>query len=241
MTLSTIGPLRVRAFGGTDGRGGGDGPAVLLCHGFGAPGDDLCGLSQAIALPRGVRWFFPEAPLRVDFGFGMEGRAWWHIDMVRLQQAIFSGRVRSLIEETPDGLLEARAMLEACIGELIEKHGVVREKLIVGGFSQGGMLSTEVSLFAEQPFAGLAVMSGTLLSQERWREAAARTASRLSVFLSHGRADPLLPFVLAEALCSMLKENGAHVTWVPHQGQHEIPMPVLAKLSAFMGERLSVT
>ena len=48
MTLSTIGPLRVRSFGGSDRRGGGDGPAILLCHGFGAPGDDTYTLQATL-------------------------------------------------------------------------------------------------------------------------------------------------------------------------------------------------
>lgn len=239
MTLLSLGSLKVRAFGGTDGRGGGDGPAIVLCHGFGAAGDDLCGLYQAIDVPASVRWFFPEAPLRVDFGFGMEGRAWWHIDMVKLQEAIFRGQARRLVEETPDGLHEARIALESCVEALSREFGVSRGNIIIGGFSQGAMLSTELALFSEQPFAGLVVMSGTLLSQDRWRAAAVRSAPSISAFVSHGRSDPLLPFVLSEALCAMLREHGANVVWVPHSGQHEIPMPVLAKLSAFVAERFA--
>ena len=42
MREEQLGGLRTRVTGGTDGKGGGRGPLVLLLHGFGAPGDDLC-------------------------------------------------------------------------------------------------------------------------------------------------------------------------------------------------------
>src|SRR5947209_15886119 len=41
MKESMVAGLRVRWAGGDDREGGGDGPLVILMHGFGAPGDDL--------------------------------------------------------------------------------------------------------------------------------------------------------------------------------------------------------
>jgi phospholipase/carboxylesterase len=239
MTLSTIGSLRVRTFGGSDRQGGGDGPAILLCHGFGAPGDDLCSLARVIPAGSDVRWFFPEAPLTVDFGYGMMGRAWWQIDMMRLQEAMMRGNPRILRDETPVGLAEARSALEGCVDALEREHGVVRERLIIGGFSQGGMVTTEVALHAARPFAGLAVMSGALLCEDRWREAASASGPSIHALMSHGRGDPLLPFEDAVALKELLEAAGASVAWVPHNGQHEIPMIVLQRLGTFAGERFA--
>jgi phospholipase/carboxylesterase len=241
MTLSTIGPLRVRSFGGSDRRGGGDGPAILLCHGFGAPGDDLCSLARVVPVSSGVRWFFPEAPLTVDFGSGMQGRAWWPIDMIRLQEAMMRGDPRVLRGETPPGMAEARSALEGCIEALERDHGVARDRLVIGGFSQGGMVTTEVALHAARPFAGLVVMSGTLLCEDRWQKAGVASAPKLHALMSHGRADPLLPFGEAVALKEMLEAAGASVAWVPHNGQHEIPMIVLQRLGTFAGERFGLT
>jgi phospholipase/carboxylesterase len=241
MTPTMIGPLRVRCFGGDDRKGGGDGPAILLCHGFGAPGDDLCSLARVIAAGSGVRWFFPEAPIALELGYGIEGRAWWPIDMMRIQQALMRGDRRSLVDETPDGLAPARADLEGCIDVLEREHGVARERLILGGFSQGAMLTTEIALFASRPFAGLVVMSGTLLSQARWREAAKTSAPSIHALISHGRADPLIPFEGAEELRQALSGAGARVEWVPHNGQHEIPMVVLERFGAFATARFAAS
>ena len=70
-----LGGLKVRLTGGMDGNGGGEGPVVMLLHGFGAPGDDLVPLADVIEAPRGTRWLFPEGPLPLNMGFG-DSRAW---------------------------------------------------------------------------------------------------------------------------------------------------------------------
>ena len=235
MLPELLGPLRVHAAGGSDGRGGGDGPAILLCHGFGAPGDDLVSLARVIDAGPGVRWFFPEAQLTVPGA----GRAWWPLDMARIQAMQMRGDPRVLAEETPAGLATARAALEATIAALEAERGVARDKLIVGGFSQGAMLTTEVALHASRPFAGLAVISGNLLSAERWTEAAGRSGPSIHAFVAHGRRDPVLPFVGAESLHALLLKVGASVDWVTHGGGHEIPPPVVVGLAAFARRRFS--
>jgi phospholipase/carboxylesterase len=231
MPPQTIGPLRVTTLGPSEG------PAILLCHGFGAPGTDLVPLAREIDAGRGVRWFFPEAPLELGFG----GRAWWEIDMVRLQRMQLTGQRHVLAAETPPGLREARAALEATIDELERSFGVRREALVIGGFSQGAMLTTEVALHAERPFAGLVVLSGNLVSADRWTEAARRTGASLHALLTHGKSDPILPLDGAEALRDLLVATGADVQWVLHRGQHEIPPPALDALAAFARKRLQAS
>jgi phospholipase/carboxylesterase len=235
MVSELLGPLRVHAAGGSDGRGGGDGPAILLCHGFGAPGDDLVALARVIDAGRSTRWFFPEAPLTVPGA----GRAWWPLDMARIQMMMMRGDPRVLAEETPAGLDQARAALEATIDALETERGVGRDRLLLGGFSQGAMLTTEIALHAARPFAGLVVLSGNLLSAERWTEAAGRSGPTLHAFLAHGRRDPVLPFAGAEALRALLEKSGAEVEWVAHGGGHEIPPPVVTGLAAFARRRFS--
>jgi phospholipase/carboxylesterase len=237
MKLLELGGLRVRALGGEDREGGGDGPAVLLCHGFGAPGDDLVGLARGIDAGPGVRWFFPEAPIALEVGMGMTGRAWWPIDMMRLQMAMARGEPRNL-DETPDGLGHASTLLRACIDALVSSQGVDPKRLVIGGFSQGAMLTTEVALHDPRVFAGLAILSGTLVSRERWTLAAKTRAPSLHVLQTHGRHDPILPFGTAEVLSQMLQAAGADLRFVPFAGQHAIPAPALDALGAFCRARL---
>ena len=238
ITKRKAGSLTVHCTGGTDGKGGGDGPAVVLSHGFGAPGDDLVSLAGAVdhgPLAGKLRWFVPEAPGVVDVGGGMRGREWWHIDMLRIQQAMMSGQRMKMIEETPEGLADARAALEGCLAAL----SLDPARTILGGFSQGAMLSTEVQVHRDAPFAGLAILSGSLLSVDRWSPAIAERARKLHVFQSHGQRDPIIPFDAAAALRNLLQAHGADLEFVAFPGGHEIPRVVLQGLGRFVQKILS--
>lgn len=215
------------------------GPAIVLCHGFGAPGDDLVPLARVVDAGRDVRWFFPEAPGTVDLGLGGAGRAWWPIDMARLQLMIERGTPRDLAQETPEGMAGARAALEGCLAALEKEQGVDPATTIVGGFSQGAMLASEVVLHAERPFAGLAALSGALVSEDRWRDAAETSGRSIHAIVTHGRRDPILPFDGGRALAEMLASSGAKVRFVPHGGAHEIPPAALDALAELARERLS--
>lgn len=239
------GDLNVVGVGGEDRDGGGEGPAIILCHGFGASGDDLVSLARVVDVGpdeagRETRWFFPAAPLDLSSMFGGAARAWWNIDVEALVLRQQRGELREMAKETPDRLVRARAELLSTLDSLEASHAVRRDRTILGGFSQGAMLTTEVALHAfDRPFAGLAVLSGTLLSEARWIEAAKRTGPALHALVTHGRRDPILPFIGAEALRDMLTAAGATVDFVPHGGQHEIPESALAGLARLARNRLT--
>jgi len=102
------------------------------------------------------------------------------------------------------------------------------------------MIATEVALFAHaRPFAGLAILSGALISADRWEKAAERSGPAIAAIMSHGRRDPILPFETGEALRDLLLKHGAKVTFVPHNGAHEIPPPALEALATLARERLA--
>jgi phospholipase/carboxylesterase len=230
MNELTMGGLRCRLVGGTDREGGGSGPLVVLLHGFGAPGDDLVPLWRQIDAPPGTRFLFPEAPIALPPPYG-GGRAWWLIDLERLERAMVGGELRNLTHDVPAGMAESRAKVTALLGEVEAK--LAPSHLFLGGFSQGAMLSCDVALHDPVKLAGLALFSGTLLAQDDW---APRMAARkgLKVLQSHGRADPLLPFVIAERLRDMLKEAGLDVTWIAFNGGHGIPPSALDGLSTML-------
>jgi len=230
MSILQVGPLRVRTLG----RSAPKAPAIILCHGFGAPGDDLVGLARAIDVGPGVRWFFPEGPLAVD----REGRGWWPVDMIRLQMELARGGRQWDPSATPDGMPEALDALRACVRALISDHGVDPARTIIGGFSQGAIITTDIALHHEPSFAGLALLSGSHVCRDRWASALAKVGKRQHVFQSHGRRDPLLPFPIAEAFHRTLVEAGAEASFLPFDGGHEIRPGVLDAFGSFCRARL---
>jgi len=235
MRSEQLGDLRVHITGGVNREGGGDGPLVVLLHGFGAPGTDLVGLWRVLDVPSKVRFAFPEAPLSMP-QLGM-GRAWWMLDMAKIEQAMMSGVPRDLSGEDPPGLPAARAQVLDMLDALQEKLGVSGTKTVLGGFSQGAMLSTDIALSTDRELAGLALMSGALLAKERWMAGLGRRAG-LPVFQSHGQQDMLLGFGQAEKLHELLEGAGLAASFLPFRGGHEIPMPVLERLGGFLRSTL---
>lgn len=212
--------------GGPDREGGGDGPVVVLLHGFGAPGHDLVPLWRVLDVPREVRFVFPEAVHELGGAYG-EGRCWWPIDMVALDAAMRRGETRNLSQQEPDGLVPAREHATLVVEEVLATLAPKDGALFLGGFSQGAMLACELALsLPALPLRGLVLMSGTLLAEPRWTQAA-KSRKGLNVVQSHGREDPLLPFSQAEALRDLLTSAGLSVEFLPFRGGHEIPSAVL--------------
>ena len=57
----------------------------------------------------------------------------------------------------------------------------------------GAMVACEVAFQSDEPLAALVVLSGTPVDRAGWRERMSRRQG-LPVFMSHGRADNILPF-----------------------------------------------
>jgi phospholipase/carboxylesterase len=233
MRKERFGELSATVTGGTDGRGGGDGPLVVLMHGYGAPGDDLVDLAQFLHVPKSVRFVFPEAPTLLQGG---PGRAWWMLDMAALERRMRGERIdRS--EELPAALPALREVLLTSLAAMETSLGVGRERMLLGGFSQGSMLACDVALHAEVKPAGLVLLSSTLLAQTAW-SAQLHSVRGLPVLQTHGQRDPILPYEDAERLRDLLLEAGAALRFVSFPGGHELPPVTLEALAAFIREQL---
>ncbi|HUJ59985.1 MAG TPA: hypothetical protein VLX92_15880, partial [Kofleriaceae bacterium] len=215
---------------------------VVLLHGFGAPGDDL--VSLAGVLPRSARYVFPAAPLELDGMFGGRApvapdqaraggaRAWWLLDLARLEAELRAGIPRDRSDEIPAGLPAAREHVTRLLDQLGPRLGG-GGKLVLGGFSQGAMLAIDVALHREPLPDAIVAMSGTLVAEAEWQPRMARLRG-VPVFQSHGRYDMLLPFTVAETLRDRMRAAGATVDWQPFVGGHEIPPGVVGALSEFL-------
>ena len=230
MREQRFGRITVRLTGGDDREGGGDGPLVVLMHGFGAPATDLVGLWRVLDVPKSVRFAFPEAPHEIP---GMPfSRAWWMLDLERAERAMAAGP-RSYADEIPPGMEEATDAVVEMLDAMTEATGTPSEKLVVGGFSQGSMAACNAVFTREVAPAGLVVLSGTPVNLSAWKAGMTKRTG-LPVFQSHGEQDPLLSFRAAQALRDAMEGASLRNEWAPFRGGHEIPMSVLQALGAFL-------
>lgn len=121
---------------------------------------------------------------------------------------------RSALEESiktkgrdPDGLLDSVAYIKELIGQEVAA-GIPEDRVVVGGFSQGGQIALRTFLDQVPPLAGCAAMSTWLGSNQTL---ASEQIKERPVFLAHGSADPLLPSFLAQKSYDELQRLGMFV------------------------------
>ena len=199
--------------------------AVILCHGFGAPATDLVSIGRELIsadarLGKAV-YVFPGAPLELDPMF--DARAWWMVDMEKLQRLMESGQTREMHSESPARLPICRELINQVIEQVKRDYELTSGQIVLGGFSQGAMLSTDVALHASEPLGGLIVWSGALINEPVWKKLAEQQ-SPLNIVESHGTQDPILPIEAARDLKAMLTAAGHQVRYAEFVGPHTIPL-----------------
>lgn len=210
-----------------------EGPTVILFHGFGADASDLAPLAQYLQAPKGTNWIFPNGHLSVPLGGHYEGRAWFPVSIAELEKSMSEGSGADFSGITPPGLKRARELAL----ELLEKIKVPMNRVVLGGFSQGAMLATEIAMQSDLPPAGLAILSGTLVNAAVWKEKAAKHAG-FEFFQSHGVRDPVLSFARAQDLEKLLLAAGWKGRLQSFDGAHEIPPEVLIQLGHYLRRKL---
>lgn len=202
--------------------------AVVLMHGLGADGEDLAGLVPHLKTPAGARWafLFPEAPTRpVTINGGMHMRAWYDID--------------------PDAGLDSGAAdiraSAACAAGIVAaeiERGIAAERIVLGGFSQGGVIALEAGLGADVRLAGIVGLSTYLHDAEHAADRVGLANAEAQLFLAHGRADPMIPITRAAASRTALEGLGYRVSWHEYPMGHEVCLPEIEDLSAWLAARL---
>lgn len=200
--------------------------AVIWLHGLGADAGDFWPIVPELRLPPAPVWRFvlPNAPVRkVTINGGMPMRAWFDIPSLD-----------ALDRPTPTG---SEGIGESCeaLEELIsreEARGIVRQNIVLAGFSQGGAVAARTALVADRPVAGMIALSTYLPSAEVLRPGAA--CAGLSCFAAHGRHDEVLPFRLGLKLRDDLQDAGCRVQWREYDMGHQVCAQEIADISAFL-------
>jgi len=213
-----------------------NGIGVVLLHGYGANAEDLYPLHKILPNNPNLSWFFPEAPLELQNFGSIQSRAWFPLGVAdSILQAVESGNWSKVASLNPKGLDSARELLV----EFMKRLPIPYSKIILGGFSQGAMLALDTFLTLEERPAGLVLLSGTVLKENKWKELATQKQG-FAYIQSHGMVDDLLPFAAAKRLEGLLFLAGMKGEFIPFPGGHEIPDGVLRKVAQYIQMRVPV-
>ncbi len=201
-------------------------PYVIFFHGYGADASDLRPLADAIPTKKTFNYIFPEGPLEVPLGPHWIGRAWCQIDMARLQnpQTDFD-----ITLDRPKGIDQTRKL----VTQMIQDLKIPMENIIIGGFSQGGMVAVDQYLTLKESPKAMVLMSTALVNKEEWKSFS-KSKKPIPYYMSHGDQDQVLKLKYSDRLHSFLSEMGCKGQRYVFHGVHEIPLSVLNQVGAFL-------
>lgn len=171
---------------------------------------------------------------------GPQQHAWWPIDQMKLMMAIQTNDF-SITEETPFGIDSVRDKISDLIKQTVEECQQYNPKfsisnnVILSGFSQGAMVSLDISLHIKEKPLAIALLSGGIICKNLWENNISEGRIKgIKVFQSHGVVDPILPIVIGRSVNTLLKGSGADLTYHEFNGGHTIPFEIVIELNKFL-------
>ncbi|MFL6602704.1 MAG: alpha/beta hydrolase [Steroidobacteraceae bacterium] len=184
--------------------------AVIWLHGLGADGHDFAPIVPQLVGPdeRPLRFVFPHAPVRpVTVNGGMAMRAWY--DILGFERGI---------PQDAHGIKDSAAG----VAELIAREnqrGIPSNRIVLGGFSQGGAISLYAGPRYPEKLAGIMGLSCYMLLEDLLPAERTRVNYQTPVFLAHGTQDPMVDVRRGTEARQLLEAAGYPVEW------HAYPMP----------------
>lgn len=187
--------------------------SVIWLHGLGADGTDFVPIVSELNLPSELplRFVFPHAPQRpVTINNGYVMRAWFDIYSIN-----------SLHRIDQEGIQQSVAHLETLIENELNR-GIPSDKIILAGFSQGAVIALTTGLRYTKSLAGVLALSGYLPNAEKvFSEASAKNYTT-PIFVAHGTADTIVPYVLGQQTYELLLRNKYRVNWHSYDMPHSV-------------------
>lgn len=204
--------------------------AVIWLHGLGDSGAGFSGVIPSLGLnpQHAIRFVFPNAPeqpVTINNGFVM--RSWYDIKTMDLDG-------RADIPTLDQSELLIVQLIEAQIAK-----GIAPSRIILAGFSQGGVLSLYSALRLRHKIAGVVALSCYLATNDLPFEGAQGANKSTPIFCSHGQQDNVVPFAAGKDASQRLSAASFNVTWSQYPMEHSVCEPQLKKLGQWITSTLA--
>ena len=181
--------------------------AVILCHGYGGDGKDISILAGywRTYLPDTI-FICPDAPEKCEAS--PSGFQWF-----------------DLTDQDPEQILSKSLVAENKLNKLIDEvkkgYNLLANQIIIGGFSQGSMISLQTGIKRKDKINSILGYSGKIIDLEHLSK---NIVSRPNIFLMHGDIDQVVPVDgLLEAKNFFNKNNYEIETKIFKNCEHRIP------------------
>jgi len=191
-------------------------PLVFVLHGRGADARDLADLAPMMG--DGYRFIFPNAPEPFEPAPGFQFGYTW-----------FDGWPAE-----PNSSRNSRIVLMRFIDETLQRYATPPGKVILSGFSQGGLMSLDVGFRIQEKLAGIVVMSGALYEDDP-----PPLSSALPVLIVHGTQDDMIPVLAARRSRRILESHGVELEYHEFPMGHSVTPESIAVVADFIRRQLN--
>ena len=204
---------------------------VIWLHGLGDSGNGFAPIVPELKLPAdsGIRFIFPHAPERpVTINNGMRMRAWYDITTMD-----FNHRAdRTGVEES------ATQVAELIEGEIAA--GISPNRIVLAGFSQGGVIALHMAARSPHTLAGVMALSTYMCEPQKLSSEMNSNNISTPIFMGHGSLDEVVPLALGKNACEALKQQDFNVSFNTYAMQHSVCFEELQDIRAYLIEALNI-
>jgi phospholipase/carboxylesterase len=146
--------------------------------------------------------------------------------------------VRAIGYPDPDTFHPTYALLTGWVDAFLAEQGLAHDRLVMGGFSQGTVMSWAVSLGAGRPrAAGTIGLSGFMPTVDDF-ELDLGDVGGYRAAIGHGAADPIIGVEWGRDARDRLTAAGADVIYDEHPGGHHIDPRFLGSLPEWLRDTI---
>ncbi|QYJ77546.1 alpha/beta hydrolase [Shewanella acanthi] len=203
--------------------------AVIWLHGLGDSGAGFAPVVPALGLPAGhsIRFLFPHAPEQaVTINGGYIMRAWYDIKSMDLHD-----------RADMQGVMASELSVKALIEEQIAA-GIPSERIVLAGFSQGGVMSLFTGLRFEHKLAGIMALSCYLPTGDVLPAQLSAANKDTPILHQHGEQDDVVPLFAGKLAKDALVDAGYKVQWQTYPMPHSVIPAQLKDISTWLQLRL---
>ncbi|MGF1642825.1 MAG: alpha/beta hydrolase [Thiotrichales bacterium] len=192
--------------------------AIIWLHGLGADAHDFVPMLPYLGLTS-TRVIFPNAPVRaVTINGGAPMRAWYDFTSLDFSKG-----------ENDRHIIESIGLIETLVDEQVDA-GLQPARIVLAGFSQGGVVALAAALRSRRTLAGVIALSTYL--PRSFRDIAAVRC--LPILQCHGRQDAVIPLTVGEDTARFLVNAGHDHRWRAFEMGHEVCMDEIDEIRTWL-------
>jgi len=204
--------------------------SVIWLHGLGATSNDFAPIVPELGIQDelGIRFVFPQAPsMPVSINNGAVMPAWYDISVMDLMKRADADGIKTSSDIITDMLNDEIAM------------GIDPSKIVIAGFSQGGVIAIDAGIRFPSTLAGIMALSTYIPVRDSLAHAEKNGNGDISIFYGHGDYDPVIPIEQAQSARTFLEENGYSVEWESYPMEHSVSPKEINDIKIWLQKILS--